>query len=114
MKIDKDGLMLVVIMLTGCLVLLQILAVYQGLLSIGLAWWSAVILFPVFILGRDVGIFSAAVLGFVGVTQGWDWAWWQGLLLCVPFMVFTLAIYLSLTRSSLFLRLWTLTRPQRF
>jgi hypothetical protein len=114
MKIDKDGLMLVVIMLAGCFVLLQSMAVYQGFLSIGFAWWSAVIMFPVLIFGRDLAVFPAAILGYVGATHGWSWEWWQGLLLCVPFIGLTLGLYIGLTHSSLLLRVWILTRPQKF
>ena len=110
---DPQPAMLILLMVAGCFALAQTMAVFTGLQCIGVPWWAAVLFLPALVLMREIGALPAALLGYVGATRGWEWDWWQALLLCVPFFVFTVALYVLLTKSSMLVSLFRITRPQK-
>ncbi|MCW5715421.1 MAG: hypothetical protein KIT43_12990 [Bauldia sp.] len=77
-----------VVLLYIVLWIAQAIAAFEGFE----VWWdlnsflSVVILVVALFLGPIGGLFLA-IAGFVGATEGWDWEWWQALLLVAPGLV---------------------------
>ncbi|WP_303713594.1 hypothetical protein [Brevundimonas naejangsanensis] len=114
MSQTQQGVVLNILMLAGCLFLGQLMAFIAGLEAFGFPAWALLVALPAMVLLRELAALPMAIIGYVGATEMWGWEWWQGLALSVPFFFVVVTLYVAMTRSSLALRLFRLSGPDRF
>jgi hypothetical protein len=72
--------------------LAQIWAAIEGIyLCFGIGGFLAVILFFVAYAVPFVGTIVVALLTYYGARYGWEWEWWQALVLVMPGIILMLA-----------------------
>ena len=89
------GLGVVPVLLYWALGFFQLWAFAEGV-NVWLHWgfWGALAVF----IGLSMipfGQIGIVILAFVGADRGWDWAWWQALLLVAPFAILSIFIQLG-------------------
>src|SRR5215472_14531715 len=71
-------------------------------LYFGIGGFLAVIIFFVAYSIPVIGTAAVAFMAYYGARYGWDWEWWQALLLAVPGIVLMIVGMLAVGLESLF------------